>query len=343
MRTQLTDYGFHYDKISMYYDSKAAIAISCNHVQHSHTKHIDVKYHFIKEKVKKGIVELFFVGTEYQLADMFTKALPEERFKYLVRQLDSDHACCLDSRKSTSGGIKFLGGDKLVSWLSKKQDCTSMSSAEANLVEEAYILEIKIIRDRSKRLIALSQSAYLKKILKKVWMENSKKRVTYASAIGSIMYAVRCTRLDVAFSQNLCSRSQQNPAVDWKIAKQSTTAMSSTEATYIAAAEASMEAVWMRKFIDGLENVVPSNKRPMEILCDNEPAITIVNYLRILKGAKRFQRKYHYIREVIQECEILLKKVHTYDNVADPFTKPMPFIKHYEHPMAIGIISASSL
>nr|GEW33714.1 hypothetical protein [Tanacetum cinerariifolium] len=87
MRTQLTDYGFHFDKIPIYCDSKAAIAISCNPVQHSRTKHIDVRYHFIKEKVEKGIFELFFVGTEYQLADLFTKALPEERFKYLVRRL----------------------------------------------------------------------------------------------------------------------------------------------------------------------------------------------------------------------------------------------------------------
>nr|GEY16675.1 hypothetical protein [Tanacetum cinerariifolium] len=87
MRTQLTDYGFHFDKIPMYCYSKAAIAISCNLVQHSHTKHIDVRYHFIKEKVKKGIVELFFIRTEYQLAVLFTKALPVERFKYLIRQL----------------------------------------------------------------------------------------------------------------------------------------------------------------------------------------------------------------------------------------------------------------
>ncbi|GKC04103.1 retrovirus-related pol polyprotein from transposon TNT 1-94 [Tanacetum coccineum] len=49
--------------------------------------HIDVSYHFIKEHVEKGIVELFFVRTEYQLADLFTKALPEDRFKYLVRRL----------------------------------------------------------------------------------------------------------------------------------------------------------------------------------------------------------------------------------------------------------------
>ncbi|GJT32223.1 retrovirus-related pol polyprotein from transposon TNT 1-94 [Tanacetum coccineum] len=65
----------------------AAIAISCNTVQHSRTKHIYVRYHFIKERVENGIVELFFVGTEYQLADLFTKALPEDRFKYLVRRL----------------------------------------------------------------------------------------------------------------------------------------------------------------------------------------------------------------------------------------------------------------
>nr|GEU67580.1 retrovirus-related Pol polyprotein from transposon TNT 1-94 [Tanacetum cinerariifolium] len=87
MRTHLIDYGFHFDKIPMYCDSKATIAISCNPVQHSRTKHIDVRYHFIKEKVEKGIVELFFVGTEYQLADLFTKALPVERFQYLVRRL----------------------------------------------------------------------------------------------------------------------------------------------------------------------------------------------------------------------------------------------------------------
>nr|GEY29390.1 hypothetical protein [Tanacetum cinerariifolium] len=80
-------YGFHFDKIPMYCDSKAAIAISCNPVQHSRTKHIDVRYHFIKEKVEKGIVELFFVRIEYQLADLFTKSMPKERFKYLIRRL----------------------------------------------------------------------------------------------------------------------------------------------------------------------------------------------------------------------------------------------------------------
>nr|GFA64358.1 retrotransposon protein, putative, unclassified [Tanacetum cinerariifolium] len=65
----------------------SAIAISCNPVQHSHTKHIHTQYHFIKEQVENGIIELYFVRAEYQLADMFTKALPEDRFKYLVRRI----------------------------------------------------------------------------------------------------------------------------------------------------------------------------------------------------------------------------------------------------------------
>nr|GEZ85202.1 retrovirus-related Pol polyprotein from transposon TNT 1-94 [Tanacetum cinerariifolium] len=87
MRTQLTDYGFYFNKIPIYCDSKSTIARSCNPVQHSRTKHIAVRYHFIKEHVEKGMIELYFVKTDYQLADLFTKALPADCFNYLVRRL----------------------------------------------------------------------------------------------------------------------------------------------------------------------------------------------------------------------------------------------------------------
>ncbi|GKC96744.1 hypothetical protein Tco_1162186 [Tanacetum coccineum] len=87
MRSQLTDYGFQFNKIPLYYDNKSAIALCCNNVQHSIAKHIDVRYHFIKEKVQNGIVELYFVRTEYQLADIFTKLLPRERFNFLIKKL----------------------------------------------------------------------------------------------------------------------------------------------------------------------------------------------------------------------------------------------------------------
>ncbi|GJW75821.1 hypothetical protein Tco_0135191 [Tanacetum coccineum] len=87
MRTQLLDYGFCYNKILIFCDSQSAMVISCNPVQHSRTKHINIHYHFIKEHVEKGTIELYFVGTEYQLADLFTKALPKERFEILVHKI----------------------------------------------------------------------------------------------------------------------------------------------------------------------------------------------------------------------------------------------------------------
>nr|GFB99268.1 retrovirus-related Pol polyprotein from transposon TNT 1-94 [Tanacetum cinerariifolium] len=74
-------------QIPIYCDSKSAIAISCNPVQHSRTKKIDVCYHFIKEHIEKSTIELYFVKTDYQLADIFTKALSVDRFNYLVRRL----------------------------------------------------------------------------------------------------------------------------------------------------------------------------------------------------------------------------------------------------------------
>ncbi|GJX62102.1 retrovirus-related pol polyprotein from transposon TNT 1-94 [Tanacetum coccineum] len=61
------------------------VALSASCAQHSRTKHIHTRYHFIKEQVENSIIELYFVRTEYQLADMFTKALPEDRFQYLIR------------------------------------------------------------------------------------------------------------------------------------------------------------------------------------------------------------------------------------------------------------------
>nr|GEV64763.1 retrovirus-related Pol polyprotein from transposon TNT 1-94 [Tanacetum cinerariifolium] len=95
-RTQLTDYEYYFNKIPNYCDSKSAIAISCNPFQHSRMKHIAVRYHFIKEHIEKGMIELYFVKTDYQLTDIFTKALPVDRFNYLVRLLGIRSLCPQD-------------------------------------------------------------------------------------------------------------------------------------------------------------------------------------------------------------------------------------------------------
>ncbi|GJZ27543.1 retrotransposon protein, putative, ty1-copia subclass [Tanacetum coccineum] len=248
--------------------------------------------------------------------------------------------------------------------------------AMKDLGEAAYILGIKIYRDRSRRL-SKSQGASTRAELKR--MQN----VPYASAVGSIMYAVRCTRPDVAFAQNITSRFQQNSsdlhwttfknimkvscytdagyltdadelksqtgyvfvlnggAVDWKSAKQSIFANSSAKAEYIDAYDASKEAVWVRKFIYRL-GVVPTIEKPISMYCDNTGAIAIANESGITKGTRHLCAKVHYLREVIEFGDIKLEKVHIDDNLADPFTKALDYPKHSEHTRNIGMLRASS-
>ncbi|KAD2393595.1 hypothetical protein E3N88_40572 [Mikania micrantha] len=276
------------------------------------------------------------------------------------------------------------------SWLSK---CFAMK----DLGDAAYILGIKIYRDRSRRLIGLSQSTYIDKVLKRFSMQDSKRgtlpmahgtilssnqspktneekkkmeRVPYASAIGSIMYAMLCTRPDVSFALSITSRYQQNPGEShWaavknilkylrrtkimfliyggmeeeltvRSSKQSVVAQSTTESKYIAASEAAKEAAWMKEFMTDL-GVVPSIMKPIEILCDNTGAIAQVKEPRSHHRSKHILRQFHYIREVVERGDIKIDKIHTDQNLADPFTKPMPLSKHEEHVEKIGIRFAS--
>nr|GEY81812.1 retrotransposon protein, putative, Ty1-copia subclass [Tanacetum cinerariifolium] len=245
--------------------------------------------------------------------------------------------------------------------------------AMKDLGEAAYILGIQIYRDRSRRLIGLCQSAYIEKILKRYCMENFKRgsmpmqeklklsksqgastpgelkrmqNVPYASAVGTIMYAVRCTHPDVAFAQNVTSQFQQNLGdLHWTTIKNILKYLRNTKdmflvyegdlkqelrvscytdagyltdaddlksldmSEYIAAFDASKEAVWVRKFIYGL-GVVPTIEEPISMYCDNTGAIAIANESGITKGARHFRAKVHYLREVIEYGDIKLRKVH---------------------------------
>ncbi|GKA29165.1 putative retrotransposon protein [Tanacetum coccineum] len=114
------------------------------------------------------------------------------------------------------------------------------------------------------------------------------------------------------------------------------------EVEYIAAYDASKEAVWVKKFISGL-GVVPTIEEPINMYCDNTGAITIANESGITKGTRHFRAKVHYLREVIEYGDVKLEKVYTDDNLADLFTKALAFLKYSEHTRNIGMLSASSL
>ncbi|GKA96805.1 retrotransposon protein, putative, ty1-copia subclass, partial [Tanacetum coccineum] len=193
--------------------------------------------------------------------------------------------------------------------------------AMKDLGEAAYILRIKIYRDRSKRLIGLCQSAYIEKILKRYYMENSKRgmipmheKLKFSKSQGASTPA-KIQRMQNIPSLRLLDRLcdahwtavknilkylrntkdmfltgyvfiLNGSAVDWKSTKQSIFATSSTDVEYIVAFDASKEAVWIRKFIYGL-GVVPTIEEPINMYC-----VTSENF-RNFKGDIRLSEGAH--------------------------------------------------
>ena len=87
MQKLLLDYGICQEHLTIYYDNTSAINISKNLVQHSRTKHIEVRHHFIREFVKDGTLTLEFIHIDDQKVDLFTKPLDRKRFEFLRQNI----------------------------------------------------------------------------------------------------------------------------------------------------------------------------------------------------------------------------------------------------------------
>nr|GEX15520.1 hypothetical protein [Tanacetum cinerariifolium] len=286
----------------------------------------------------------------------------DEKIKRFGFAQNLDEPCVY--QKASGSNITFLilyvddiiiMGNHIPSLQSVK-DYIGKCFAMKDLGEAAFILGIKIYRDRT-------QCASTPKKVRH--MQN----VPYASAVGSIMSAyLRNTKdmflvyggnpkaelqvdcyYDAGFETDRNDTKSQTGyvfilnegAVDWKSSKQSTTAMSATEAEYIAASEAAMEAVWIRKFISGL-GIVPTINEPIRIFCDNSAALHFANEPGVQRGARHYHRRYHYVRESIALGKIRFLKVHTDDNLADPFAKALSNTKLTQHSRSMGLRLASS-
>ncbi|GKE50624.1 hypothetical protein Tco_1481882, partial [Tanacetum coccineum] len=107
MKSQLTNYDIIYKKVPIFCDNTSAIAISNNPVLHSRTKHIDILYHFIRDHIPKGDIELHFIPTQYQVSDIFTKSLDEPTFKRLIVELGMLN---IDPKLNKLAYVKIMGG-----------------------------------------------------------------------------------------------------------------------------------------------------------------------------------------------------------------------------------------
>nr|GEV82284.1 putative retrotransposon protein [Tanacetum cinerariifolium] len=291
---------------------------------------VNPKYHNHVCKLKRSIYGL------KQASRQCNKRFDDEIKKFDFTQ-NSDEPCVYLKASGSYIGILILYIDDIllmennIPMLQDVKSYLGRSFSMKDLGDAAYIFGIKIYRDTSKRLIGLCQRAYIEKILKRYYMENFKcgtipmqeklklsksqgastpakklrmQNILYALAVGSIMYAVRYAK-------------------------------------YIAAFDASKEAVWIQKFISGL-GIVSTIEEPISMYCDNTGAIGTAKDDGVIKGARHFRTKVHYLRETIKLGDVKIEKIDTYDNLADPFTKALAFPKHSELTRNIRLLPASS-
>lgn len=90
MKTQLEDYRILESNIPIFCDNTSAIFLSKNPILHSKAKHIEIKHHFIRDYIHKGVLSLNFVDTDHQWANIFTKPLAEDRFNFILKNISMD-------------------------------------------------------------------------------------------------------------------------------------------------------------------------------------------------------------------------------------------------------------
>ncbi|XP_070039999.1 secreted RxLR effector protein 161-like [Nicotiana tomentosiformis] len=215
------------------------------------------------------------------------------------------------------------------------------------------------------------------------------KAIPYASAVGSMIYVMLCTRPDICFTVGVVNRFKSNPgkylkrtrdymliyhsddrvpigytdsdfqsdrdsrkstsgnvftlgggAISWRRIKKTCIADSTMEAEYVEASEAAKEAVWLGNFLREL-GVVPSIQAPITLYCDNSGAVANLKEPRSHKRAKHIERKYHLIREIVQRGDVVVTKIASENNLADPFTKSLPqkTFERYVDGMSVIIVN----
>ena len=108
------------------------------------------------------------------------------------------------------------------------------------------------------------------------------------------------------------------------------------ETEYIATSEAAKEAVWLKNFLSDLE-VVPNMDKLITLYCDNSGTVANSREPRSHKRGKHIERKYHLIREIVNRGDVIVTKIPTLDNLADPFTKTLSRKLFYKHIEEMGL------
>ncbi|KAG8500185.1 hypothetical protein CXB51_004397 [Gossypium anomalum] len=248
------------------------------------------------------------------------------------------------------------------------------------------ILGMEILKDRKVSKLYLSQKGYIEKVLCRFNMQSAKpvstplaahfrlssalspqsddeieymSHVPYSSAVGSLMYAMVCSRPDLSYAFSAVSRYMfgrtKNKvigyvdadfagdldkrrsltgyvftiggcAISWKATLQTTVTLSTIEAEYMAITEACKEAIWLK----GLFSELNGDLQISTIFCDSQSAIFLTKDQMFHERTKHIDVRYHFIRDIIARGDIVVSKISTHENPADMMTKSLPITK-FEH------------
>ncbi|KAG8483801.1 hypothetical protein CXB51_022649 [Gossypium anomalum] len=243
------------------------------------------------------------------------------------------------------------------------------------------ILGMEILRDRKTSKLYLSQKGYIEKVLCRFNMQSAKpvstplvahfrlssalspqsddeieymSHVPYSSAVGSLMYAMVCSRPDLSYAVSAFGRIEDGVigyvdvdfagdldrrrsltsyvftiggcAISWKATLQTTVALSTTEAEYMAITEACKETIWLK----GLFSELNEDFQISTVFCDSQIAIFLTKDQMFHERTKHIDVWYHFVRDIIARGDIVVSKISTHENPADMMTKSLPITK-FEH------------
>ena len=356
-----------------------------------------------------------------------------DRFMIGMKYTKASYDHCVYFRKLQDGSFIYLllyVDDMLIASRCSKEienlkSQLNMEFEMKDLGEAKKILGMEIDRDRKLGRLRLTQSQYLKKVLTQFGMNEKSKpvstplaphfklsasmspkdeaereymaRVPYANTVGSLMYAMVCTRPDIAHAVGIVSRYMHNPGkehwqavkwilryilntvdvgltfqqdgqlivgycdsdyasdldkrrsttgyvftlakalMSWKSTLQSTVALSTTEAEYMAVTEAVKEAIWLQ----GLLGELGVQQMHIKVHCDSQSAIHLAKNQVYHARTKHIDVRYHFVREVLEEGGVEIQKIHTTENPADMLTKTVPVVKLHHCMSLTNIVGRS--
>ena len=196
------------------------------------------------------------------------------------------------------------------------------------------------------------------------------RRYPYASAVGSLMYTMLCTRPDICYAVGMVSRFQSNPGPDhWTAVKNILKYLRRTRNYMLVFSGIDLKMTGYtdsdfqadrdsRRSTSGSvftlnggsvvwrsikQSCIPDAAQPMTLYCDNSGAMENSKEPRSHKRSKHIERRYHLIREIVARGDVEVKQILTHDNIADPFIKTLSIRVFEKHLEGLGIKDCSSL